>query len=79
MLVRGSERSKELAEKKATFSLETAKSKKLALERYTRVKTLRELNDRVAKASMDELAKKAAYDTVRATSVGFIGKIIRQK
>jgi HlyD family secretion protein len=79
LLVRGSERSKDLAEKMAAFSLESAKSKKLVLEGYTRVKRLKKLNDRVANARMDELAKQAAYDRLRATPVGFIGKIVRHK
>ena len=79
LLITGSRWSKELAEKKATLAVELAKSKKVVLENYTRFKTLRELNDRAAKARMDELAKKACYDRVRATPVGFIGKFIARK
>jgi len=65
----------QLAVQKATFAVEQAKSKKGVLEGYTKVKTLNERNNRVAKARMDELAKKAAYDRARATPVGFIGKV----
>ena len=64
---------------RATFAIEQAKSKKVVLEGYTKIKTLNELNDQIAKARMDELAKKAAYDGVKATPVGFIGKVIRGK
>jgi hypothetical protein len=58
--------SKQLAVKKATFTLEQAKSKKLILKQYTRVKTLGDLNNQVARARMDELAKKEAYDRTTA-------------
>jgi hypothetical protein len=68
--------SNELAVRKATFTVEQAKSKKAVLEQFTRLKALRELKDRVAKARADERAKKAAYDKVSATEVGFIGKYI---
>jgi HlyD family secretion protein len=78
LLIRGVE-SKELAVRKATFIVEQAKSKKAVLERYTRVKALKELKDQVAKARADELAKKAAYDEVSATELGPIGRFMGRK
>jgi hypothetical protein len=78
LLIRGVE-SKELAVRKATFIVEQAKSKKAVLERYTRVKALKELKDQVAKARADELAKKAAYDKVSANELGLIGKFVGRK
>ena len=70
---------KELRVKRATFEVEIAKSKRDVLVRYTKCKTLKELNNQVAKASENERAKRAAYDRVRAAPVGFIGKLIRRK
>jgi hypothetical protein len=63
----------------AKFAIEMAKSKKVVLEGYTKAKTLHELHDQIAKARMDELAKKATYDGAKAMPVGFIGKVIRGK
>ena len=69
--------SQELAVKKAAFAVEQAKSKKAVLERYTKVKTLKKLNDQIANAKENERAKKADYDGVRATPVGLNRRVIR--
>ena len=78
LLIRGVP-SRESAVKRATFAVEQAKSKKFVLERYTRVKTLGNLNNQVAKTWMDELTKKGAYDKSKATPVGFIGRVMQRQ
>jgi hypothetical protein len=77
--IRGPRYAKQLAEKKATFAIEQAKSKKTFLEKYTKVKTLKDLNDRLTKARADELASKAAYSRLRATPVGFFARVMRRR
>jgi hypothetical protein len=69
--------SAELALAKAAFSIEQAKSRKMVLEGYTKVKTLELMKLRVAKARMNELAQKAAYDKMKAIPVSFIGQVMR--
>jgi hypothetical protein len=59
--------------KKSVFAVEQARSKRHVIENHTKVKTLRELNDRVAKARADESARKAAFERAKATGVGIIG------
>jgi RND family efflux transporter MFP subunit len=54
--------SEELALKKARFAVEQAETKKKVLTQYTKSKTTTELRSEVAKASSDELAKKATWD-----------------
>ena len=68
--------SKKLAEQKAAFAIEQAKSQRKVLEDYTKAKILEELNNRVAKASTIELAKKAVYDKIRATPAGLFGRVM---
>ncbi len=79
LFVNGPAHTRELSVKKATFEVEQARSKRHVLEYYTRVKTLEELNDRVAKARADESARKAAYERARAAGVGIIGKILGRR
>ena len=47
---------------KAKFALEQAQTKKDVLEKYTKEKTIKELQAEVEKAKSDELAKKATYE-----------------
>jgi len=61
---------------RAAFAVEQAQDRKRVMESYTKVKTLKKLNDLVAEAKVDELSKKMAYERVKATDVGFIGKIM---
>jgi hypothetical protein len=79
LLVKGSVHTREMSIKKATFAVEQARSKKRVLESYTRVKTLEELNDRVAKARADESAGKAAYERAKAANVGLIGRVMGRR
>ncbi len=65
-----------LALTKAAFAVEQAQSRKRVLESYTKVKTLKKLNDQVAQAKVDEFAKKMAHERVKATDVGFTGKVM---
>ena len=53
--------SEELTLKKARFALEQSQSKKDVLVKYTKHKTIKELESEVEKARSDELAKKATY------------------
>ncbi len=53
--------SEELTLKKARFALEQSQSKKDVLVKYTKNKTIKELESEVEKARSDELAKKATY------------------
>jgi len=78
LLIRGVP-SKELAVKKAALAVEQVKSEKLVLEQFTKVKKLKELTSRVARASTDEVAKKASYHRMRAMPVGFFERIIGRK
>jgi hypothetical protein len=71
--------SKALIVKRAIFAIEQAKSKKFMLERNTKVETLEKLNNGVAKARTDEVAKKAVYDEMRARPAGFMRWLIRRK
>ncbi len=54
--------SEELNFKKANFTLEQAQSKKDVLVKYTREKTIKELESEVKKAHSDELAKSATWE-----------------
>jgi HlyD family secretion protein len=54
--------SEELNFKKAQFTLEQAQSKKNVLVKYTREKTIKELDSEVKKANSDELAKQATWE-----------------
>ena len=54
--------SEELNFKKAQFTLEQAQSKKNVLVKYTREKTIKELESEVKKANSDELAKQATWE-----------------
>ncbi len=54
--------SEELNFKKAQFTLEQAQSKKNVLVKYTREKTIKELDSEVKKAHSDELAKQATWE-----------------
>ena len=54
--------SEELNFKKAEFTLEQAQSKKKVLTKYTREKTIKELESEVKKAHSDELAKQATWE-----------------
>src|SRR5262249_12608377 len=58
--------SEELNNKKASFALEQAQSKKLVLVEYTKGKTFKELMSEVEKARSDELAKKATLELENA-------------
>jgi hypothetical protein len=51
--------------KQKVFAWEQAWTKKAVLAKYTRVKTIKELESEVEKAKSDELAKKAAYDRLK--------------
>ena len=53
--------SEELNFQKAKFTLEQAQSKLNVLEKYTKGKTIKELESEVEKARSDELAKKQTY------------------
>jgi HlyD family secretion protein len=53
--------SEELTLKKARFALEQSQSKKDVLVKYTKNKTIKELESEVEKARSDELAKKATF------------------
>jgi HlyD family secretion protein len=53
--------SEELTLKKARFALEQSQSKKDVLVKYTKHKTIKELESEVEKARSDELAKKATF------------------
>jgi HlyD family secretion protein len=53
--------SEELTLKKAQFTLEQAQAKKDVLIKYTRIKTIKELQKEVKKARLDELEKKAVW------------------
>jgi hypothetical protein len=55
-----------LNRKKAQFSLEQAQSKRDVLIKYTKGKTIKELESAVEKARLDELAKEAAWDLEKA-------------
>ena len=79
LYVKGPALTRELNVKKATFEVKQARSKRHVLEDYTRVKTLAELNDRVARARTDESARKAAYERAKAAGVGIIGKILGRR
>jgi hypothetical protein len=79
LLVKGPAHARELNVKKAAFEVEQARSKKHVLENYTKVKTLEELNDRVAKARADESARKAAYERAKAAGVGVIGNVLGRR
>jgi hypothetical protein len=79
LLVNSSAHARELNIKKAVFAVEEARSKRHILENYTKVKTLKELNDRVAMARADESARKAAYERAKATGVGIIGKVLGRR
>ena len=52
----------ELTLEKAKFALEQAQSKKKVLEKYTKDKTIKELQSEVEKANSDELAKQATWE-----------------
>ena len=54
--------SEELNFKKAQFTLEQAQSKKKVLVKYTKEKTIKELESEVKKAHSDELAKQATWE-----------------
>jgi hypothetical protein len=77
LLVNGAQ-SRTLALTKAMFAVEQARSKKLVLTEYTRGKTLADLNNRVAKARLDESARKAEFDKAKATPAGLIRKVMRR-
>jgi HlyD family secretion protein len=55
-------KTEELNFEKAKFTLEQAESKKNVLTKYTRDKTIKELDSEVKKANSDELAKQATYE-----------------
>jgi HlyD family secretion protein len=57
--------SEEINHQKAMFSLEQAQSKKDVLVKYTREKTIKELDSDVKKAHSDELTKEAAWEQER--------------
>jgi HlyD family secretion protein len=71
--------SRKLNIKKAVFAAEQARSKRQVLEKYTKVKTLKELNDRVAKSRADETVMKAAYERAKTAGVGIIGKVLGRR
>jgi RND family efflux transporter MFP subunit len=54
--------SEELTLKKAQFALEQAQSKRTVLIKYTKGKTIKELESEVEKARSDELAKQATWE-----------------
>lgn len=54
--------SEKLALQRATFSLEQAQTKLDVLQKYTREKTVKELESEVEKARSDELAKQSTWD-----------------
>jgi hypothetical protein len=66
-----------LAVKKASVAIEQARPKRAVLVGYTKVKTLKQLNDSIVMALEHELAKKSACDRLKATRVGFFRKLIR--
>jgi hypothetical protein len=55
--------------KKAQFALEQAQSKKDVLIKYTYDKTVKELESAVKKAGVDELEKKAAWDSEKSKEI----------
>ena len=67
---------RERAGAQAAFAMEQAETQKHMLEDLTKAKVLEELKDRVAKAGANELAKKAAYDKLRATPAGLFGRFM---
>lgn len=58
--------SEELSLQRAKFSLEQAQSKKDVLVKYTKAKTIKELESEVEKAHSDELAKQQTWDLERS-------------
>jgi hypothetical protein len=54
--------SEELATRKARFTLEQAQAKKLVLVKFTKEKTVKELETDVAKARSEELARKSTWE-----------------
>ena len=61
--------SEELALQKARFALEQAQSKLEVLLKYTKNKTIKELESAVEKAHSDELAKQASWEVERAHEI----------
>ncbi len=57
--------SEDLNLEKAKFALEQAQSKREVLVKYTREKTIKELDSEVKKSESDELAKRATYELER--------------
>jgi hypothetical protein len=65
--------------KKAVFAVEQARSERHILKNYTKLKTLKDLNDRVGKARADETVRKAAYERATAIGEGIIEKILGRR
>jgi HlyD family secretion protein len=61
-LSKGQALSEELALKRSNFVVEQAQTKHSVLEKYTRKKTVKELEAEVEKARSDELAKQSTYE-----------------
>jgi HlyD family secretion protein len=55
----------EISVQRARFALEQLQRKKTTLEKYTRDRTIKELQSEVEKARSEELAKQAAYELAR--------------
>jgi hypothetical protein len=70
---------RELNINKAAFAVQQARSRRHVLQGYTKIKTLEELNERVAKARSDESVKQAAYERAKAAGIGFIARVMGRR
>jgi hypothetical protein len=54
-------------------------TKKKVLEQYTKDKTIRELQSEVSKARANEVARKSAYERLKATGGGLLRRVMSRE